>query len=166
MKKSRENGRKVFFTVRYFFQFISRGKLKRMMETPIPDSMMDLARRTFIFLSLTGLDYADICGIHPRHIGKTSERRMYIRVRNIIWYEVHGMGVALGMKENLSYQYKRHSFGTLMLTASTPMESIAKMMGHININSTQVYAQVSDLKISGDMDRLIGKRGKRNAGKY
>ena len=24
-------------------------------------------------------------------------------VRDVLWYEVHGMGVALGMRENLSY---------------------------------------------------------------
>ena len=44
------------------------------------------------------------------------------------------------MKENLSYHMARHSFGTLTLTAGIPIESIARMMGHTNINSTQVYA--------------------------
>ena len=177
---------------------ISRGELKRMMETPLPDPMMELARRTFIFSSLTGLAYADTRALHPRHIGKTSEGRKYIRVcraktdveafiplhpiaeqilelynttdddrpvfplpvRDVLWYEVHGMGVALGMKENLSYHMARHSFGTLMLSSGIPIESIAKMMGHTNINSTQVYAQVTDRKISGDMDQLMKRRQK------
>lgn len=70
------------------------------------------------------------------------------------------MGVALGMKENLSYHMARHSFGTLILSSGIPIESIAKMMGHTNINSTQVYAQVTDQKISGDMDRLMKRRQK------
>ena len=177
---------------------ISWGELKRMMETPLPDPMMELARRTFIFSSLTGLAYADTRALHPRHIGKTSEGRKYIRVcraktdveafiplhpiaeqilelynttdddrpvfplpvRDVLWYEVHGMGVALGMKENLSYHMARHSFGTLMLSSGIPIESIAKMMGHTNINSTQVYAQVTDRKISGDMDQLMKRRQK------
>ena len=177
---------------------ISRGELKRMMEPPLPDPMMELARRTFIFSSLTGLAYADTRALHPRHIGKTSEGRKYIRVcraktdveafiplhpiaeqilelynttdddrpvfplpvRDVLWYEVHGMGVALGMKENLSYHMARHSFGTLMLSSGIPIESIAKMMGHTNINSTQVYAQVTDRKISGDMDQLMKRRQK------
>ena len=177
---------------------ISRSELKRMMETPLPDPMMELARRTFIFSSLTGLAYADTRALHPRHIGTTSEGRRYIRirraktdveafiplhpiagqilelynptdddrpvfplpVRDVLWYEVHGMGVALGMKENLSYHMARHSFGTLMLSSGIPIESIAKMMGHTNINSTQVYAQVTDRKISGDMDQLMKRRQK------
>ena len=36
-----------------------------MMETPLPDPMMELARRTFIFSSLTGLAYADTRALHP-----------------------------------------------------------------------------------------------------
>lgn len=73
-----------------------------------------------------------------------------------------------GMKENLSYHMARHSFGTLTLTAGIPIESIARMMGHTNIDSTQVYAQVTDRKISSDMDRLMERRkpaaGKEAAG--
>ena len=71
-------------------------------------------------------------------------------------------------KENLSYHMARHSFGTLTLTAGIPIESIARMMGHTNIDSTQVYAQVTDRKISSDMNRLMERRkpaaGKEAAG--
>lgn len=62
----------------------------------------------------------------------------------------------------------RHSFRTLTLTAGIPIESIARMMGHTNIDSTQVYAQVTDRKISSDMNRLMERRkpaaGKEAAG--
>lgn len=58
------------------------------------------------------------------------------------------------------FHLARHSFGTLMLSSGIPIESIAKMMGHTNINSTQVYAQVTDRKISGDMDQLMKRRQK------
>lgn len=60
----------------------------------------------------------------------------------------------------MSSHMARHSFGTLILSSGIPIESIAKMMGHTNINSTQVYAQVTDQKISGDMDRLMKRRQK------
>ena len=52
----------------------------------------------------------------------------------------------------------RHTFGTLLVSAGGPMESIAKMMGHTNIRTTQGYAKVTDDKISEDMDRLMEKR--------
>ena len=38
------------------------------------------------------------------------------------------------------------------------MESIAKMMGHSNLRSTQVYAVITDDKISKDMDKLMLRR--------
>lgn len=55
------------------------------------------------------------------------------------------------------FHMARHTFGTMSLSAGIPIESIAKMMGHASIASTQIYAQVTDNKISEDMDRLIAK---------
>ena len=78
--------------------------------------------------------------------------------RNMIWYCIHEIGIMAGVKENLSYHDSRHTFGTLMLSAGIPIESISKMMGHTSIRTTQIYARVTDDKISEDMDRLIKKR--------
>jgi len=49
----------------------------------------------------------------------------------------------------------RHLFGTLTLEAGIPMEIIAKMMGHSSISCTQIYTQITDQKISMDIDRII-----------
>ena len=68
------------------------------------------------------------------------------------------VGKACGIRERLSYHMARHTFGTMSLSAGIPIESIAKMMGHASISSTQIYAQVTDNKISEDMDRLIAKQ--------
>ncbi|MDR1582253.1 MAG: site-specific integrase [Prevotellaceae bacterium] len=78
--------------------------------------------------------------------------------RDQVWFEIHEIGFALGIKENLSYHMARHSFGTLLLSAGIPIESISKMMGHTNISSTQIYSKVTDQKISEDMDKLIERR--------
>ena len=56
------------------------------------------------------------------------------------------------------FHQSRHTFGTLMVSAGVPMESISKMMGHTNIRTTQGYAKVTDDKISEDMNKLIEKR--------
>lgn len=55
------------------------------------------------------------------------------------------------------FHVARHTFGTMMVSARVPMESISKMMGHTNIRTTQGYAKVTDDKISEDMDKLIKK---------
>ncbi|MBR8731406.1 Tyrosine recombinase XerC [Porphyromonas levii] len=68
------------------------------------------------------------------------------------------VGQACGIRQTLTFHMARHTFGTMALSAGVPMESIAKMMGHTTIKSTQIYAQVTDQKISEDMDKLIAKR--------
>ena len=77
--------------------------------------------------------------------------------RSVIDAKLSIVGKACGIRQRLSYHMARHTFGTMSLSAGIPIESIAKMMGHASISSTQVYAQVTDRKISEDMDRLIAK---------
>ena len=80
--------------------------------------------------------------------------------RSVMSAKLSIVGKACGIRERLSYHMARHTFGTMSLSAGIPIESIAKMMGHASISSTQVYAQVTDNKISEDMDRLIRKHQK------
>ena len=80
--------------------------------------------------------------------------------RSVMSAKLSIVGKACGIRERLSYNMARHTFGTMSLSAGIPIESIAKMMGHASISSTQIYAQVTDNKISEDMDRLIRKHQK------
>ena len=77
--------------------------------------------------------------------------------RSVMGKNLSIVGKACGIRQRLSYHVARHTFGTMSLSAGIPIESIAKMMGHASISSTQIYAQVTDNKISEDMDRLIAK---------
>lgn len=78
--------------------------------------------------------------------------------RDLAWREVNQIGICHAFKDNLSYHKSRHSFGTLLLSAGVCIESVAKMMGHANISTTQGYAHITDQKISEDMDKLIARR--------
>ena len=87
--------------------------------------------------------------------------------RSVMGKNLSIVGKACGIRQRLSYHMARHTFGTMSLNAGIPIESIAKMMGHASISSTQIYAQVTDNKISEDMDRLIAKQSakeERNGG--
>lgn len=56
----------------------------------------------------------------------------------------------------MSSHMARHSFASLVtLEAGVPIETISKMLGHSNIQTTQVYARVTPKKLFEDMDRLI-----------
>ena len=78
--------------------------------------------------------------------------------RSVMDTKLSIVGKACGIRQRLSYHMVRHTFGTMSLSAGIPIESIAKMMGYASISSTQIYAQVTDRKISEDMDRLIAKQ--------
>ena len=55
----------------------------------------------------------------------------------------------------LTFHKARHNFGTHMtLSLGVPLETVSKMMGHTNITTTQIYAQVTDQKVDEDMKRL------------
>ena len=83
--------------------------------------------------------------------------------RSVMGKNLSIVGKACGIRQRLSYHVARHTFGTMSLSAGIPIESIAKMMGHASISSTQIYAQVTDNKNSEDMDRLIRKYQKEKA---
>ena len=52
----------------------------------------------------------------------------------------------------------RHTFATsVTLSNGVPIESVSKMLGHKNIQTTQHYARVLDKKVSDDMNCLKEK---------
>ena len=54
--------------------------------------------------------------------------------------------------KKLTFHSARHTFATTVtLTNGVPIESVSRMLGHNNIKTTQIYAQVIDSKISSDM---------------
>ncbi len=66
------------------------------------------------------------------------------------------LAVLADVKEDVSYHVGRHSFASLItLEAGVPIETISKMLGHSNIQTTQVYARVTPKKLFEDMDKLI-----------
>ena len=52
----------------------------------------------------------------------------------------------------------RHTFAsTVALDNGVPIDSVSKMLGHRSIKTTQIYARVSETKISVDMQTLLEK---------
>jgi len=62
-----------------------------------------------------------------------------------------------GINKNLTFHLARHTFATLTLSKGVSIESISKMLGHTNIKTTQIYAKITDTKISNDMAAFAEK---------
>ncbi|MDP9079670.1 MAG: site-specific integrase [Bacteroidota bacterium] len=60
--------------------------------------------------------------------------------------------------QNLTFHLARHTFATTVtLTNGVQIESVNKMLGHLDIKTTQHYAKVIDEKVSRDMQALAKK---------
>ena len=52
----------------------------------------------------------------------------------------------------------RHTFATTTtLAKGVPIETVSKMLGHTNIETTQIYARITNNKIGNDMQGLDKK---------
>ena len=55
---------------------------------------------------------------------------------------LHLIQAAMKLNKNLTFHIARHSFATLALAHDVPIENVARMLGHQNIRTTQIYAKV------------------------
>lgn len=54
----------------------------------------------------------------------------------------------------------RHTMATTVcLSQGVPIETVSQMLGHTNIHTTQIYAKITNEKISRDMAALTDKIG-------
>lgn len=57
---------------------------------------------------------------------------------------------------HLTYYQSRHSFATeTCISNGVPIETISKMMGHTNIRTTQIYAEITNQKVRKDFGVLL-----------
>lgn len=61
------------------------------------------------------------------------------------------------IEKHLTTHLARHTFASLSLSNHVPIESIAKMLGHSDIRTTQIYAKTQDKTIYDDMATMRHK---------
>ena len=62
------------------------------------------------------------------------------------------------IRKHITYHLARHTFATTTtLSKGVPIETVSKMLGHTNIETTQIYARITNSKIGSDMQGLDKK---------
>ena len=65
-----------------------------------------------------------------------------------------------GLKKALTFHQARHSWATtICLSNGVPIETLSRTMGHRSIKTTQIYAEVTNMKMDEDMKLLETRIG-------
>ena len=64
------------------------------------------------------------------------------------------MGRSCGIATRITFHIARHTFATLSLSKGVPIETLSSILGHTSIRTTQIYAKITNKKISQDMHVL------------
>ena len=63
-----------------------------------------------------------------------------------------------GIERNLTYHMARHTYATqTCISQGVPIETLSKLMGHCSIQTTQLYAKITNQKVNEDMKKLLTK---------
>lgn len=65
------------------------------------------------------------------------------------------IAILCNIKKRITFHTSRHTFATeICLSQGVPIETVSRMLGHRDLRSTQIYAKISNDKISEDTDKL------------
>ena len=67
---------------------------------------------------------------------------------------LHAIEAHLGLNKNISFHVARHTFATVVLSYNVPIDKVARMLGHKNIKTTQIYAKILKTSIQDQGERL------------
>lgn len=66
-----------------------------------------------------------------------------------VWIE------ASGIKKHITFHMARHTYATqTCISQGVPIETLSKLMGHCSIQTTQIYAKITNQKVNEDMKKL------------
>src|SRR5690606_29503018 len=74
-----------------------------------------------------------------------------VKTSNIINPHLKEIAEICGIKKNLTFHLSRHTIATLAISKGVSLESVSKMLGHKDIQTTQIYAKITTEKIGRDM---------------
>jgi site-specific recombinase XerD len=68
---------------------------------------------------------------------------------------LHLIQADLRINKEVTCHVARHSFATLMLSYNVPIEKTARMLGHKDIKTTQIYAKILKKNVEEQIDVLV-----------
>jgi site-specific recombinase XerD len=96
--------------------------------------------------------------MQPIHIPSSSDKLFKIPSNQKMNGYLAEIGSIVGINKKLVCHLARRTFAsTVLLKNGTPIEIISKLLGHLKISTTQIYAKVGEQLISTEMKKLEEK---------
>jgi integrase/recombinase XerD len=89
----------------------------------------------------------------PRLVGRTQTDRLFVSRRGtplsriMIWNLVKKYAARVGSSADVSPHTLRHSFATHMLAGGAEIRALQEMLGHANVQTTQIYTHVEHSRL-------------------
>ena len=105
-----------------------------------------------------GLEYLDITGQAVRYMGQRgkADERVFAGLKYSAWHKVDLREWCLkaGITKHITFHCGRHTFAVLQLSLGTEIYTVSKLLGHRELKTTQVYAQIMDAKKREAVNRI------------
>jgi integrase len=75
---------------------------------------------------------------------------------NYVNLQLRQWSFAAGIKKKVTFHVARHTNATLLLSLEVPIETVSKLLGHADIQTTQIYAKVIDKSKRDAVNKLDG----------
>ena len=162
--------------------YLTDQEIQKIMDKEFDSNRLEQVRDVFIFSCFTGLSYFDGKRWIMTHRQKTNTPvnvpLLNIPLTILKKYEgklhkgqllpvlsnqklnsyLKEIADLCGIHKNVTFHLSRHTFATTTtLSKGVPIETVSKMLGHTNIQTTQIYARITNEKISKDMQLLSNK---------
>lgn len=150
--------------------FLTLDELKAMASTDAPEDI----KNPFLFSCFTGLRFSDVKALRweniengviilrmkktkeivrvplsdnaKRFLPETKEKGLIFQIGplNTLTRGLKVWAKEAGVNKNLHFHVSRHTFGTLALEHGAAIYTVSKLLGHRNVETTQIYAKVLD----------------------
>jgi len=105
----------------------------------------------YLPLSKQALDCMGERGVGTDKVFNLTNRTSLLNKQIKIWCK------SANINKNITYHSSRHTFAVIQLSLGTPIFTVQKLMGHANITSTMIYANIVDSK----KEEAMNKKGSR-----
>ncbi|WP_289730846.1 site-specific integrase [uncultured Alistipes sp.] len=105
-----------------------------------------------------GLEYLDITGQAVRYMGQRgkADEWVFAGLKYSAWHNLalREWCLKAGITKHITFHCGRHTFAVLQLSLGTEIYTVSKLLGHRELKTTQVYAQIMDAKKREAVNRI------------